>query len=638
MQNLYRTVKKQFLNDLQAVIGQVHDQSEGLASPDEEILDSQILCRYNTKIMDYCTVTVRGCEDTVIFRLDARIRFDFFGACNLSPENAFQIPFGDFTPDAMLDSFHAGPWWMYPCFAQTTEDLRPRSQNLLIRQQDRHYFFLPLCGDNFRCEINRSGLHLISDTSGLYELHGDFLAISTGSTPYEAIERGFAFARESGAIRVPLRTERQLPDMYRSLGWCSWNAFYHEVSADKLFQKLDEFREKNIPVKWVLIDDGWSVVRNHMLAGFDADPVKFPGGLKACIDRIKNEYGIRYVGVWHAFNGYWDGIDPDSAFCAANREFLTTTPSGMVVPALDEEKAFRFWDAWHSHLAACGVDFVKVDNQSSWTGNILGAMPAAEACRIAHAALERSVRKNFHENIINCMGMDMENVLARPFSALSRNSDDFFPGARRGFMKHLVQNVYNALWHNAVYFCDFDMWWSSHESATQSGVLRAISGSPIYVSDALGGSDPALIRATVDTDGSVMLCDYAARPVASCVYTDCPAENRLLTVWNRSGDAFAMASFNVSEEAVSDSVCFGDIPELLPDTDYVAYEYFTRQYIRITADTRLSLHLEKDDLRVWSIYPVQTENGKETILCGDPTRYVPIASPNKTRVSLDDIL
>ena len=42
--------------------------------------------------------------------------------------------------------------------------------------------------------------------------------------------------------------------------------------------------------------------------------------------------------------------------------------------------------------------------------------------------------------IINCMGMAMENVLARPVSAISRNSDDFVPGKEEGFSEHLCKD------------------------------------------------------------------------------------------------------------------------------------------------------------------------------------------------------
>ena len=67
-----------------------------------------------------------------------------------------------------------------------------------------------------------------------------------------------------------------------------------------------------MPVSWVLIDDGWSQTHNNKLTGFGADPTRFPQGLAHTIDVLKQDYGVRYVGVWQAFQGYWGGADPDS--------------------------------------------------------------------------------------------------------------------------------------------------------------------------------------------------------------------------------------------------------------------------------------------------------------------------------------
>ena len=47
--------------------------------------------------------------------------------------------------------------------------------------------------------------------------------------------------------------------------------------------------------------------------------------------------------------------------------------------------------------------------------------------------------------IINCMGMAMENILGRQGAALSRNSDDFVPDEPEKFGEHLIQNAYNAV-------------------------------------------------------------------------------------------------------------------------------------------------------------------------------------------------
>ena len=78
-----------------------------------------------------------------------------------------------------------------------------------------------------------------------------------------------------------------------------------------------------------------------------------------------------------------------------------------------------------------------------------------------------------------------------------------------------------------------------------------------------------------------MLCERAARPTTDCLYTDCSAENRLLKIWNRSGANFALAAFNVSDGDVTDKVDFGCIPGLSDKAGYVAYEYFTKTFIRV---------------------------------------------------------
>jgi hypothetical protein len=44
-------------------------------------------------------------------------------------------------------------------------------------------------------------------------------------------------------------------------------------------------------------------------------------------------------------------------------ENLTLAPCGYYLPAVDEEKAFKFWDAWHSYLAENGVDFYYTPGQ-----------------------------------------------------------------------------------------------------------------------------------------------------------------------------------------------------------------------------------------------------------------------------------
>ena len=40
------------------------------------------------------------------------------------------------------------------------------------------------------------------------------------------------------------------------------------------------------------------------------------------IQKLKSQYGIKYTGVWHAFDGYWNGIDPNSSLGKEYKEQL----------------------------------------------------------------------------------------------------------------------------------------------------------------------------------------------------------------------------------------------------------------------------------------------------------------------------
>ncbi|MCQ2426508.1 MAG: alpha-galactosidase [Lachnospiraceae bacterium] len=572
---------------------------------------------------DEFTVRAEIGEDFALLSLRAVLHYWNGELCDFLPRGAVTLPVKDTENQGMTASFREKPWWMYPSFPKNFSGLRDRTQSLFMKKGKNHYHFLPLTGDDFRCEFMPGSLSVSTDTAGVRVLTGPFLAVASADSPYAAVEKSYAGARAAGAIRVPLKKERSVPELFDSFGYCTWNSFYTGVTSEKIYEKLEEFKAKGVPVKWMIIDDGWMQTKDSRLCSFEADPVKFPEGLKETVRRI-NSYGVK-VGVWHAFLGYWEGVCPGSPLFEAQKENLDHTPSDRWVPSLDEERGFKFWDAWHSYLASCGVEFLKVDNQSSTSGALAGMMPTAVACRHAHNAFERSVMKNFGGRLINCMGMEMENVLARPFTAVTRNSDDFFPNNERGFPIHLIQNVYSALWEDQMYCCDFDMWWTTHPSAVESGVLRAISGSPVYVSDETGKTDPARIRPICGADGRLNRLDGAALPTAECVYSDCMAEGRPLTVFNRKGDAFAVAAFNVTGKTSSGSFALKDIPGT-EDCEYYACEYFSRSVLRCGRESVIPVTVEKDETKVYSFFPIRRKNGKEFTAPGDPTRYVSIGT------------
>lgn len=87
------------------------------------------------------------------------------------------------------------------------------------------------------------------------------------------------------------------PVMINKLGYCTWNAFGQDLSMDKLMSCLEE----NIPIGYLLLDDGWQCIsEQRQLNGFDAMKERFPKGLKQSIETLKSKFpAIEYIGVWH---------------------------------------------------------------------------------------------------------------------------------------------------------------------------------------------------------------------------------------------------------------------------------------------------------------------------------------------------
>ena len=64
-------------------------------------------------------------------------------------------------------------------------------------------------------------------------------------------------------------------------------------------KKMREFQTKQLPVKWVLIDDGWldADYDKKVLFDLDADKERFPEGLKGCVKELKEIWKVDSVGV-----------------------------------------------------------------------------------------------------------------------------------------------------------------------------------------------------------------------------------------------------------------------------------------------------------------------------------------------------
>lgn len=451
-------------------------------------------------------------------------------------------------------------YWCRPEFGVDPADPPEKTQGLLWQEEDGTYgtmFPLP-----------------VSDTKeGGYQ---EEKLIRYGADPYALL---LGLAEEiSEKTGIPLRKDRKYPEIFEYLGWCTWDAMEIWVSESGVLDKCAEFKEKSVPVRWAILDDMWAdvswqkklppftaheisfgVMHASKLKDFAADPERFPDGLSGLVRKMK-EYGLS-VGAWHTVQGYWSGIEKNGPAYEKAKEFLVENEKGQFVPDLrDPEKAYGFYHLLHDMLKEAGIDFVKIDNQSCVEQCYAGLMDTVQAAKNLNAAIDRSVSEHFDGALINCMGMGLKNMLARPSSCISRCSDDFQPENRAWFAKHIKQCAWNGLFQGQFYVNDWDMWWTDDAQAVKNSVLRAISGGPIYVSDKVGRTNPEILDPLVLDDGRILRCDDAAVPVKDCLLTDPVTGGKAFAVFNHADEVTYIAAFNLSEDgqSVRGTICPAD--------------------------------------------------------------------------------
>jgi hypothetical protein len=346
-------------------------------------------------------------------------------------------------------------------------------------------------------------------------------------------------------------------------------------------------------------------MHDSKLYSFQADKSRFPGGLEVCISSIKEKYGLK-VGMWHPTTGYWKGIDPEGDAAKEFGDLLEKTEDGRLYPSTEPEKAFLFFNAFHTYLKKCGADFVKIDNQSFFRKFAKGKAPIGEMARNVHKAIEESVSNNFNNRLINCMGMAQENMWNRPSSAISRCSADFLPENREWFTNHILQCSYNSLIQGQFLWCDWDMWWTDDSQAVKNSVLRAISGGPVYISDKMGRSRKEILMPMVLSDGRILRCDYPAVPVRDCLVNNPAESGKPFLLWNRCVCTGIAAAFHLDKmnEKVSGNFYVSDIPGLDGES-FAIYEYFSRAVRFVKKEEAINVSLKnQDDLKLFIIVPL----------------------------------
>ncbi|PON99851.1 Glycosyl hydrolase [Trema orientale] len=534
----------------------------------------------------------------------------FLGAAFGSENSTQVIPLGTLREVRFMATFRFKLWWMAQKMGDRGSEIPLETQFLLVETKDGSHLepdgddgsdenrtvytvFLPLVEGPFRACLqgnHQDQLELCLESGDVDTKASSFshsLFIHAGTDPFAAVREAVT------AVKLHLKTfrqrhEKKLPGIVDYFGWCTWDAFYEEVTQEGVEAGIKSLASGGTPPKFVIIDDGWQSVasdaKNDNGEGSNDNSVELPRltgikenskfqnkddpstGIKDIVGTAKEKLGVKYVYVWHAITGYWGGVRPGEEYGSVMKypmvsrgvvenepvwktDRMTVKGLGLVNP----KNVYRFYNELHSYLASAGVDGVKVDVQCILETLGAGLGGRVELTRQYHQALDASVARNFPDNgCIACMSHNTDALYCSKQTAIVRASDDFFPRDPMSHTIHIAAVAYNSVFLGEIMQPDWDMFHSLHPAGEYHGSARALSGGPIYVSDAPGKHDFELLKKLILPDGSVLRPLLPGRPTRDCLFSDPTRDGvSLLKIWNMNKYTGVLGIYNCQGAAWS---------------------------------------------------------------------------------------
>jgi len=159
-------------------------------------------------------------------------------------------------------------YWMGPKVGTSAKDVPFDTQFLLIELQEGgpYALMLPLVDNGFRASLHYGKAGSIDVVC--YAESGDAavtssgmraLYVTVGDDPYQVIQQGFADVAEATQTFTTL-DNKVLPPTVDEFGWCTWDAFYSDVTPAGVIQGVESLRNAGVPPKTLILDDGWQQV------------------------------------------------------------------------------------------------------------------------------------------------------------------------------------------------------------------------------------------------------------------------------------------------------------------------------------------------------------------------------------------
>ncbi|KAM7263806.1 hypothetical protein ACFE04_001489 [Oxalis oulophora] len=208
----------------------------------------------------------------------------FIGATFSDSKSLHVFPLGVLEGLRFMCCFRFKLWWMTQRMGKYGKDIPLETQFLLVESKegaegaDPEYsetvytVFLPLLEGPFRAVLQgndknemeiclESGDKAVETNQALHLLY-----MHAGTNPYEVINQAVK-AVEKHMQTFLHRERKKLPSFLDWFGWCTWDAFYTDVTAEGVEEGLKSLSKGGAPPRFLIIDDGWQQIESK-----DKDP------------------------------------------------------------------------------------------------------------------------------------------------------------------------------------------------------------------------------------------------------------------------------------------------------------------------------------------------------------------------------
>ncbi len=463
---------------------------------------------------------------------------------------------------------------------------------------------------------DKSTIDLVSGTLGtsaVQESTTPLFAYAKSDDLYEALANAWKSALKDKQVegRTTWRDEKEYPEVFKYLGWCSWEQYRKDIYESLLTGVVDDIENSSVPIRWVLIDDGHQTRAEvgGALINFEVNETRFPNGWAPILEKRSNK--IKWFGLWHCMYGEWNGVSVDHTMDDL-RGYMIPRSESALITAETQEASDLFFSKLVNSVSEPGFDFTKIDVQTRDFVNYIGKGNPVVAHRQNAESLEAATNAKL-DGLINCMAQSLPCIFNTRNSAVTRVSVDYKLNNIPLAISHIYQSYHNTAWMGQTIWPDHDMFHSSDAKLGRlMAVSKAMSGAPIYLSDAPRDMLSELINPLVYADGELLRPLAPGTPLPDTFFSDALLGIDVYRVIApTSVTSAAIVVYNISSEYIDDMQCvvstddykFADAlvqpyPGLrdIPKEGLVYYDWYEKKGGRFSEDYTFTLDNVVDKL------------------------------------------